>query len=269
MSNQFKVNKTKVALNRGELVILADINRVFDPVVVEMIAQAGYNCVWIDMEHTHLNLEGLYHLIITAQMVDLDVIVRIPHGPYNQVIKPLELGAGGLIWPHCKNADEARHFVKMAKYRPIGMRGMGLGRDSHYGQLELKNYLEQANGQTVLGVMIEDKEGVDDVNAIAAVNGIDLLFVGHGDLSQSYDIVGEADHPINHEIILEVYDKFGAACRNHGKVMGTPVEPGQSMFNVVKKGVRWINCSQDVSALRNGYRNALQSTHDILKEVDL
>ncbi len=267
MHLQFKVNKTKASMLRGEVVVLADINRVFDPVVVEMIAQAGYTCVWIDTEHTHLSLEGLSNLIIATRMVELDAIVRIPHGPYNQVIKPLELGAGGLIWPHCKSADEARHFVRMAKYQPIGMRGMGLGRDSHYGKLELKEYVKEANEQTLLGVMIEDKEGVDAVDAIAEVEGIDLLFVGHGDLSQSYGVVGEADHPINHEKILEVYDKVGDACRNHGKVMGTPVAPNESMRNVVEKGVRWLNCIQDLDALRDGYSNALLATNKMLKEI--
>ncbi len=266
MNTQFKVNRTKAALLRGESVVLADINRVFNPVVVEMIAQAGYSCVWIDMEHTHLSLDGLSNLIIATRMADLDAIVRIPHGPYNQVIKPLELGAGGLIWPHCKSADDARHFVSMAKYQPIGMRGMGLGRDSHYGKLGLKKYVEKANEHTLLGVMIEDKEGVDNVDAIAAIEGIDLLFVGHGDLSQSYGVVGEADHPINHEKILEVYDKVGAACRTHGKVMGTPVAPNESMRNVVEKGVRWLNCIQDLDALRDGYSSALQATNKILKE---
>ena len=89
MTNRFRINKTKAALLRGETVTVPEINRVFNPIVVEMIAQAGYPCVWIDMEHTHLDLDGLSNMILAARTVDLDVVVRIPHGPYNGVIKPL------------------------------------------------------------------------------------------------------------------------------------------------------------------------------------
>ena len=195
MINQYKVNHTKAALLRGETIAVPEINRVSNPIVVEVLALAGYSCVWIDMEHSHLNLDGLSNMILAARTVDLDVIVRIPHGPYNQVMKTLELGAGGLVWPHCKSADEARQFVRMAKFRPLGLRGMGGGRDSLFGQIERNEHLDQANKNTLLGVMIEDQEGVDDVEAIAAVEGIDLLFVGPGDLAHSYGVERETRSP--------------------------------------------------------------------------
>ena len=159
MRNRYRINNTKAALLRGEVIPVPEINRVFDPIVIEIIAQAGFTCVWIDMEHSHLNLDGLSNMILAARTVDLDATVRIPHGPYNQVMKTLELGAGGLIWPHCKSADEARQFVRMAKFRPLGLRGMGGGRDSCFGKIERKEFLDQANQHTLLGVMIEDEEG--------------------------------------------------------------------------------------------------------------
>ena len=264
MIDRYRVNNTKAALLGGEVVIVAEINRVFSPIVVEVIAQAGYTCVWIDMEHSHLDLDGLSNMILAARTVDLDVIVRIPHGPYNQVIKTLELGAGGLIWPHCKSAAEARQFVRMAKFRPLGLRGMGGGRDSLFGKIERKEYLDQANEQTLLGVMIEDKEGVTNADAIAAVEGIDLLFVGPADLSHSYGVERKSGHPIIQKQVLEAFDKVGAACRAHGKVMGTAVNPGAPMRNVVEKGTRWLNCCHDVTALIKGYSHALQATVDLI-----
>jgi 2-keto-3-deoxy-L-rhamnonate aldolase RhmA len=266
MTSLYRVNHTKAALLRGETVAVPEINRVFNPIVVELIAQAGYTCVWIDMEHSHLDLDALSNMILAARTVDLDVIVRIPHGPYNQIIKPLELGAGGLIWPHCKTADEARQFVRMAKFRPLGLRGMGAGRDSLFGKIERKAFLEQANEQTLLGVMIEDEEGVADADAIAAVEGIDLLFVGPGDLAHSYGVEREAGHPITHERVLEAFDKVGESCRAHGKAMGTAVNPGEPMHNVVEKGTRWLNCCHDVTALIDGYSHALQATKGVIGE---
>ena len=259
MTNQYRVNNTKAALLRGEAVMVPEINRVFNPVVVELIAQAGYTCVWIDMEHTHLGLDGLSNMILAARTVDLDVVVRVPHGPYNQIIKTLELGAGGLIWPHCKSVDEARQFVRMAKFRPLGLRGMGGGRDSQFGTLERGEFLDQANQHTLLGVMIEDAEGVEAADAIAAVEGIDLLFVGPGDLAHSYGVEREVGHPITQKKVLEAFDRVGEACRAHGKAMGTAVDPGEPMRQVVEKGTRWLNCCHDLTATRNGYNQALQA----------
>lgn len=220
--------------------------------MIEAVSLAGFGCVWIDMEHSHIGLEDLSHMIMAARAADIDVVVRIPHGPYNQVIKTLELGANGLIWPHCKCAEEARNLVHMAKYRPLGMRGMGGGRDWNFGKDVLSDYLDWANEQTLLGVMIEDAEGVDDVEAIASVEGIDLLFVGPGDLSHSYGIERETNS-YTHPLILEVFDRVGITCQANGKGMGTAIGPGKGMRDVVTRGTRWLNCATDMGVLIDGY----------------
>ena len=88
MSENFRTNKTKAALISGHTINVAEINRIFDPAVVEIISQAGFGCAWIDMEHSHLDLVALSTMVLAARTVDLDVVVRIPKGPYNQVIKP-------------------------------------------------------------------------------------------------------------------------------------------------------------------------------------
>ena len=263
MPDQYRANKTKAALLNGNIINVAEINRIFNPTVVELIAQAGYSCAWIDMEHSHLDWDILSNMILAARSVDLDIFVRIPHGPYNQVIKPLELGAAGLIWPHCKNGDAARQFVTMAKFRPLGLRGMGGGRDSYYGTLAPQDYLDQANKETLLGVMIEDQEGVDQAADIAAVEGIDLLFVGPGDLAHSYGVEREGNHPIQHEKVLAAFDTVSTACQDHGKIMGTAIGPGDSMHQVFTKGTRWFNCCHELGALVNGYSQALKSTKKI------
>lgn len=261
----FRTNNTKAALLKGETINVAEVNRIFDPAVVELAAQAGFGCVWLDMEHSHLDLVALSAMVLAARTVDVDIIVRIPKGPYNQVIKPLEVGAGGLVWPHCKSADEARAFVAMAKFRPLGLRGVGGGRDSRYGTLDFVEYADRANAETLLGVMIEDVAGVDDVEAIAAVEGIDLLFVGPSDLAHSYGVEREGVH-IDSERVQTAFDKVSAACAKNGKVMGTAVGPGESMRNVVAKGGRWFNCSHELGAMTNGYRDALQATEAITEK---
>ena len=266
MSERYRINKTKTAIANGETIYVPEINRIFDPVLVELVAQTGFSCVWVDMEHSHCSLERLSAMVLAARTVDVEIFVRIPHGPYNQVIKPLELGANGLIWPHCRSADEARAFVRMGKFQPQGLRGMGGGRDSHYGVDDAAEFHDRANEQTLLGVMIEDVEGVDDVEAIAAVEGIDLLFVGPGDLSHNYGTIREPGPPHLHEPVLAAYERVGEACRANGKVMGTAVNAGEAMVEVVKKGVRWLNCCHETHAATAGYAESLQGSLAIVKE---
>ena len=136
-----RINKTKQALREGKTVRIAEINRIGSPLLVEAVAIAGFGSVWIDMEHSHIGLNELSNMIVAGRAADLDVFVRIPHGPYNRIIKTLELGAHGLIWPHCKSADQARNLVHMAKYRPLGLRGMGGGRDWNFGNDVLSEYI--------------------------------------------------------------------------------------------------------------------------------
>ena len=264
MTTRYDINKTKASLMRGETALVAEINRMFNPVMTEVIAQAGFSSVWYDMEHSHLDVDTLSTMILAARTADVEVFVRIPHGPYNTVIKPLEMGAAGLIWPHCRSVEEARAFVRMAKFRPLGLRGMGGGRDSGYGTAELAEYLDRANAETLLGVMIEDAEGVEAVDGIAAVEGIDLLFVGPGDLAHSYGVERDGGHPIMQPRVLEAYDRVGEACRTHGKVMGTAVDPGEPMRQVVERGARWLNCCHDATAVRNGYSQAREATTEIV-----
>lgn len=266
MTSQYRTNKTKAALLRGETVKVPEINRVFNPILVELIAQVGYKCVWIDMEHSHLDFDSLSNMILAARTVDLDVFVRIPHGPYNQIIKTLELGAAGLIWPHCKSADEAREVVRNGKFRPMGLRGMGGGRDSGFGSQDVREYLDLANEHTLLGVMIEDAEGVECVEEIAAVDGIDLLFVGPGDLSHSYGVERNERPPIMQDKVLAAFDRVGEACRVNGKIMGTAVDPGEGMRNAVRRGTRWLNLCHEATAIKNGYANASDATDQIVSE---
>ena len=265
MSDRYALNHTRTNLLNGKTIYVPEINRVFDPVVVELLAQSGYTCVWLDREHTHLDLKELSIMILAARTVHLDVIVRIPQGPYNEVVKPLELGAGGLVWPHCKSAEEAQAFVGMAKFQPQGLRGVGAGRDSGFGTHEFSEFHARANQQTLLGVMIEDAEGVEDVEAIAAVDGIDLLFVGPGDLAHSYNVICESNPPHMHKQVLAAFDRVGEACRANGKCMGTAVNPGEAMREVVARGVRWLNCGTDLIAVRDGYAAALQATREIVE----
>jgi len=251
-----KRNKVKEILKRGEAVAVPEVNRLFSPKLIEILALSGYECVWIDMEHSDLSYECLSELAMAARAMKMDVIVRIAKGGYTSVIRPLELGVNGLVLPHCRSAEEARQFVQMAKFTPLGLRGIGAGRDSNYGLTDLKNYIKDANKETLLIVQIEDKEGVDNVDNIAAVEEIDVLFIGPVDLSQSYRVVGELDH----SLIQKAIEKVALVCKKYKKSWGLPVEPTESMQKMLDKGAQFLNITNEASVLLEGFRKAKENS---------
>ena len=250
-----KRNNVKQMLKRGEILAVPEVNRLFSPKLIEILALSGYECVWIDMEHSDLSYECLSELAMTARAAGMDAIVRIAKGGYTSVIRPLELGVNGLVLPHCISSEEAKYFAQMAKFTPLGFRGIGAGRDSNYGLTDLKDYLKDANKETLLIVQIEDKEGVDNVDSIAAVEGIDVLFIGPVDLSQSYGVVGELDHPL----IQKAIEKVVFVCKKYKKSWGLPVEPGEQMQKTLDKGAQFLNITNETSVLLEGFRKAKEN----------
>ena len=105
---------------------------------------------------------------------------------------------------------------------------------------------------------------MDACEEIAKVDGIDLLFVGPGDLSQSDGVHREPGHPILHPKVTEAFQKVGESCRTNGKAMGTAVDPGEAMELAVDKGTTWLNCCHDVNALTIGYSHAINETDKIV-----
>lgn len=250
-----KRNKVKEMLKRGEILAVPEVNRLFSPKLIEILALSGYECVWIDMEHSDLNYECLSELAMAARAMKMDVIVRIAKEGYTSIIRPLELGVNGLVLPHCMSSDETRQFVQMAKFTPLGLRGIGAGRDSNYGLTDLKNYIKDANKETLLIVQIEDKEGVDNIDSIAAVEEIDVLFIGPVDLSQSYGVVGKLNHPL----IQKAIEKVAFACKKYKKSWGLPAEPTKSMQKMLDKGAQFLNITNETSVLLEGFRKAKEN----------
>lgn len=259
-----KRNIVKEMLKRGEILAVPEVNRLFSPKLIEILALSGYECVWIDMEHSDLSYECLSELAMAARATGIDVIVRIVKGGYTSVIRPLELGVNGLVLPHCMSSDEARQFVQMAKFTPLGLRGIGAGRDSNYGLTDLKDYLKDANKETLLIVQIEDKEGVDNVDSIAAIEEIDVLFIGSVDLSQSYGVVGELDHPL----IQKAIEKVALVCKKYKKSWGLPVEPGERMQNILDKGAQFLNITNETGVLLEGFRIAKENFRKQLVSIE-
>lgn len=171
------------------------INSVPAPLLVEMLGYAGYDFVVLDLEHAGTNPETLENLIRAAECCAVTPLVRVPAADTAVILRTLDAGAQGIVVPHVRTAEEVRTAVQASRYHPMGTRGISGGRTTGFGTLGLTDYFSLANAEILVAVMIEDREGVAAIDEILDVPGIDLVIEGAIDLSQSFGVPGQAQHP--------------------------------------------------------------------------
>lgn len=246
MNVTLRPNRILEKLRAGGVVSCTKLN-LSDPRVAEIAALSGFDCVWLDAEHVANSIRDLEHGIRAAQAYGIDAIVRIPRGSYSDTIRPLEINAAGIMVPHVISPQDAAELVRVSRFHPIGQRALDGGNaDGAYCKVDLKTYMEHANTQKLVIAQIEDVQAVEALDAIAQVPGIDMLFFGPGDYTQSLGVPGRFEDPRIAEARRQVAD---AAIR-HGKFAGTVGGPA-AIDGLVDQGYRFISCGADVVALGN------------------
>jgi 4-hydroxy-2-oxoheptanedioate aldolase len=239
-------------LRAGEVVTCTKLN-LESSRVVEIMAMAGYDCLWLDMEHVPNDWLNLEKQILAAKAHGTDVLVRVSRGSYSDHVKPLELDATGIMVPHIMGLEDARNVARMTRFHPIGRRPVDGGNaDGAYCQVNFLDYLKQANEQRFVVVQIEDPEPLPELEAIAQVPGIDMLFFGPGDFSQGIGAPGQWGHPE----MARTRQRVAEVCRAHGKFAGTVGSPAQAP-ELVAMGYQFISIGADVVHLFKGGRELL------------
>lgn len=240
-------------LRSGDFVKAAGISRVADPWLTEVVAKIGYDVVWFDLEHRSYNDGIINTLSLACRATGIDLMVRVLKGGYHSPMQALEFGANGLMVPHIRSADEARQWVEWSRFPPLGKRGLdGAGADADFGLADTGEYLKHANEEVFLAFQIEDREAVEAIDEIAAVPGFDLFFIGPGDLSLSYGVPLEFEHPLLQQATRRVAD----AARKHGKWWGTTTATPQKAQEALNLGARMVVAGGDHGALVNGLRDS-------------
>ena len=184
--------------------------------VAEMAGLLGYDCMWIDAEHTAADWHEIENIIMACKMTDMDSFVRISKGPYNNYIKPFELDATGIMVPHVMTGDEARQVVYMTRFPPLGRRALDSGNaDGAYAMMPFDQYIHNSNHNKFIILQIEDVEAMEHIDDICSVDGIDAIFFGPNDFSNSIGRAGEWDN-------REVQEAREITCRTakkHGKAV--------------------------------------------------
>src|SRR5690606_12095425 len=165
-------------LRRNEPVLITTLH-LMDAAIYEMASQMGFDGLWIDMEHHAHSLETAQAMMRAARVGTSDVMARPAKGEFMRMGRLLEAGAQGIMYPRCDNAAEAAELVKWSKFPPLGSRGFdGSGPDNTFGSAPASTYTDHANRNTFLVAQIEDPAALDNVEEIAAVPGIDVVFLG-------------------------------------------------------------------------------------------
>ncbi|MGD8804865.1 MAG: aldolase/citrate lyase family protein [Chloroflexota bacterium] len=200
-------------LNSGEL-LAGTMVSLASPEVAELLAQVGFDWLFIDAEHSPLDPLQMQR-IMQAAGKDTPCLVRLPSAGDVPIKKALDSGAAGIIVPQINSAQAAEDVVRLAKYAPVGQRGVGVSRAHGYG-LGFQAYVDQANQETVVVVQAEHIEAVNHIDEIVAVPGIDAVLVGPYDLSASLGKLGQVDDPQVRAAIDQVTD----ACLQAGVRLG-------------------------------------------------
>jgi len=229
------------------------------PGIGRIAAAAGAEFVVYDMEHTGWSIETIRQLMATTRAADTVPMVRVPATEYHLLARPLDVGAMGLMVPMVESLAQAETIVRSAKYPPQGRRGaaFAVAHDDYLGG-DIVEKMTSANDEVMLIAQIETAAGVEAADAIAALDGIDVLWIGHFDLSASLGVPGRFGHPD----YLRAVDRVLAACGRHGKTAGIMAADVETARACLAQGFRIIAYSGDLwlyaRALKEGL-DALQA----------
>jgi 2-keto-3-deoxy-L-rhamnonate aldolase RhmA len=225
------------------------------PGIGHIMKSAGCEFVLFDLEHSGFGFETVKSAVRYFEAAGVAMIVRAPSKEYHHIARACDMGAEGIMLPMVGSAKEARHILDCMKYDPEGKRGVALGvAHDRYRPGPVMEKFKTANATTTLFCQIETAEGVKNADEMAAIDGVDCLWVGHFDLSSSLGVPGQFEHPT----FLKAIDKVANATAKHGKSLGRlvpNVETGLEYNN--RWGFDFICYSGDVWVLHNALQDAV------------
>jgi len=225
----------------------------------EIMAQAGYDWLTVDMEHSAIDLGMAQEMIRVCQMHGVAPLVRVGHNQPNLIKRVMDAGSSGVIVPMVNTAAEAEQAVQSVKYPPRGFRGVGLARAQEYG-FGFEAYKEWNEKESIVIVQVEHIESVNNLEAILEVDGVDGFIVGPYDLSGSLGMPGAFEHPD----VIEALDRVQAIMQEYDAVGGFHVvQPEIDVLqDKLDKGFRFLAYGLDSLFLGMGARGAVEEAKD-------
>lgn len=244
------MHSLKQRLARGETSVILGVSRALHHNLLQIVGlTGGYQGVWFDMEHVGLTTEQLEVAALACRAHGLDSFCRLAPTDYASVTRCLEAGVNGVMAAQIHSARQAEEFVRWAKFAPRGYRGLNTsGWDARFTMIPAAQFCAQANAETFVLIQIETLGAVEECEAIAAIEGVDGLFIGPSDLSQSLGVTGD----FFHEKCLAAIERVAAACRNQGKGLAAVTFSPQHARMLYERGCRMFSPTNDVRLILAG-----------------
>ncbi len=223
---------------------------------VEIAAQAanlGFDFLWFEMEHSPITLETLRSMILATRGLKALPFARVPVNELWTAKRVLDAGALGVVFPFTSTPELARQAAAACKYPPHGRRGSGAGLATFRWPAP-EGYHDFADQNVMVVVMIEEARAVEEIDAIAATPGIDVLFVGTNDLSFSMGLRGRQDHPK----VQDALKKIVAAGRAHHKILGVPAADAAQITKYLEQGFLFFQTTTELNLMARGARQLLE-----------
>ncbi|MBS0661623.1 MAG: aldolase [Verrucomicrobia bacterium] len=224
-----------------------------DPRVIEIAGLAGVDAVWLCNEHVPSNWNLIEHQVRAAKLHDVDTIVRVEKGSYSDYVKPFEADATGIMVPHVRSAAEAQQIVEWARFQPVGRRPMDGGNaDGRFCQAPIRDYLANSLRERFIILQIESPEGLEQLDAILAVPGFDMICFGPGDFAHLIGHPGDTGDPT----VVAARARIARRARAAGKFV-MAAGSAASRAELAREGHQFFTVGADVIGLANYVRERL------------
>ena len=259
MSELMRPNPVRAALLKGGIAFGTMAFEFFTPGLPAVLARAGADFVVLDTEHSGVGIETIKAQIAFSHGAGIVPMVRVPGLHYHLVATVLDAGAMGIMVPMMETAAQAESLAKWCRYRPEGVRGLAfnMAHDEYSGG-DVTQKMAEANARTLTTALVETVDGIKNVDAIAAVPGIDVVWLGHYDLTNSMGITGQFDHPD----FLKAVERLVAACRRHGKAPGFLVTDVAAARTWLQRGFRCLGYSTDIALMQSALAAGIAGLRD-------
>ncbi|KQP23446.1 aldolase [Pseudorhodoferax sp. Leaf267] len=239
-------NTVKDKLGRGELVLSLTVRLVRTVEISALASTAGFDSIYIDLEHSTFSLDATSQICMSALALNIAPFVRVPNVDY--VARVLDGGALGIIAPHIESSEDAERIVRAAKFPPLGHRSFSAALPHfQYQSVDAGEMFSALDDATMVIAMVESAKGLEAVDRIAAVPGVDVVFIGTNDLCASLGVPGQLDHPL----VRDAYAYAMQACQRHGKSLGIGGLAGSPalLARYVALGAQYVSTGTDLSFL--------------------
>ena len=259
-------NRVKQRLKEGKIVIGPMVSEIRTPGIAILFAQAGFDFLFIDMEHSPFTMETMSDMVLAARASGISPIVRPPSRMLSENLsRPLDAGAEGLLIPQIQAQEDVRNVVKWCRYSPLGERGMALTRQHTFFEGgKPAETMSQLNEEVLLLLQIEHREAIESLPDLLSIPGIDGALVGPADLSASMGMAGQTEDPRFLEAVHRVIEVAG----DHDMIPGIHTDSLKTAAYWMKQGMKMIGFGTDIKLILEISRNSVRELRAMIQDLE-